>query len=462
MGCLFNFDNYKNNIALITNDREVTYKELDQLSYEVGMLLDNKSLVLLVCTNTIDSIISYIGIIKSGAKCLLVANTDIESLLEKYKPQYVFSPIEKNINAKVIKEFGSYIACKTNFDVDYEINNELAILLTTSGSTGSPKFVRLSYNNIVSNTTSISEYLKIKSSDRAITTMPMNYTYGLSIINTHLANGASLILTDESLMSKIFWSLIKEKKATNFGGVPYTYEMLKKLRFERVNLPDLKYITQAGGKLNKKLVLDFYEVCSKKNIKFYVMYGQTEATSRMSYLPLESLPEKAGSIGIAIPDGKFLIKDDKGCEIEDIDVRGELVYIGNNVSYGYSQSYHDLKEGDKNYGCLHTGDLATKDADDYFYIVGRKNRFIKVYGNRVNLDEFEHIITSYGYECVCTGEDDKLNIFLTDNTIEKLFLFNKLMKDTGLNKSAFNLVYIDSIPRSDSGKIIYYKLDSGE
>ena len=459
---LFNFSEYKNNIALISNKKEITYNELDNASNEIQNLLHNGLLVFLVCTNTIDSVIAYVGILKSGAKCLLVADTDIEHLLKKYKPHYIFSPKEKRIQGSSIKRFGEYIAYKTNYNIAYKINNKLAILLTTSGSTGSPKFVRLSYNNIISNTESISKYLNINSSHRTITTLPMSYSYGLSIINTHLANGASIILTEEALMSKEFWSLIKEKQATNFGGVPYTYEMLKKLRFESVNLPDLKYVTQAGGKLNTNLVLEFNEICTKKNIDFYVMYGQTEATARMSYVPLDSLPKKAGSIGIAIPKGKFLIQDNNCSEIKETGTSGELVYHGENVSLGYSQSYHDLLEGDQNNGCLHTGDLAKVDQDGYYYIVGRNNRFIKVYGNRVNLDEFEQIIKSYGHECVCTGEDDIVNIFITDKTIEKNILFNKLMQDTKLNKSAFKLIYIDAIPRSDSGKVLYWKLNSEE
>lgn len=462
MNNLFNFGKYKNNIALISNKQEVTYEELDIVSREIQNLLNSSSLVFLVCTNTMDSVIAYVAIVKSGAKCLLVANNDIEHLLEKYKPHYIFSPKEKKIQGSLVKEFGDYVAYKTNYNIDYEINNKLAILLTTSGSTGSPKFVRLSYNNIISNTESISKYLNIDSSHRAITTMPMNYSYGLSIINTHLANGASIVLTEEPLMSKEFWSLIKEKQATNFGGVPYVYEMLKKLRFERVNLPDLKYVTQAGGKLNINLMLEFNEICTKKGIDFYVMYGQTEATARMSYVPLDSLPKKLGSIGIAIPKGKFLINDDNGSEIKESDIVGELVYYGENVSLGYSQSYHDLVEGDKNNGCLHTGDLAKVDKDGYYYIVGRNNRFAKIYGNRVNLDEFEQIIKSYGHECVCTGEDDILNIFVTDKTIDKNILFNKLMQNTKLNKSSFNLIYIDTIPRSDSGKVLYCKLNSEE
>lgn len=457
---LFDLKKYSSNIALITDKQEITYQELDDLVCKFSEeFIAERSLILLVCTNTIESVIAYISIIKSGSVCLLVGDTNIDELLVKYKPKFVFSPKNKNIDLEAVKEFDSYKLYKTNFDIDYKLNDKLAILLTTSGSTGSPKFVRLSYRNIISNTISISEYLDITSNDRVISTMPMNYTYGLSKINTHLLNGASIILTESTLMSREFWDILKEKQATNFGGVPYIYEMLKKLRFEKMDLPSLRYITQAGGKLSKNLVIDFYEVCSKKNIDFIVMYGQTEATSRMSYLPPKSLPNKADSIGIAIPNGKFIIKDDSGNTIENSGESGELIYYGENVSMGYSESCYDLIEPDINNGCLYTGDLAKKDTDGYFYIAGRKKRFLKVYGNRVSLDELEQIIKSYGYECACSGEDDKLVIYLVDNQIDKTELLFKLMTVTGLNKNAFNIVFIDEIPRNESGKTLYYKLD---
>ena len=457
---LFDFKKYADNIALITYEKEITYHQLDQLTIEYGSYIKERSLVFLICTNTIESVVAYLSIIKFGSVCLLIGDNNIEELLKKYKPEYVFSPKAKELDIKVVKEFDSYRLYKTAYDVDYKLSDDLAILLTTSGSTGSPKFVRIAYENIVSNTNSISEYLNINTQDRAITTMPMNYSYGLSIINTHLSKGATVILTESSIMNREFWDLLKEKKVTNFGGVPYIYEILKKLRFEKMNLPSLKYITQAGGKLNTNLVLEFHEVCTKKGIEFFVMYGQTEATARMSYLPPSALPKKAGSMGITIPNGRFVIVDDEGNMIEDSEVIGELLYYGKNVSLGYSQSCYDLNAENENKGCLHTGDLAKRDADGYYYIAGRKKRFVKVFGNRVNLDEFEQIVKSYGYDCVCGGQDDNLIIYLTDHNIDKTELLNNLMTKTGLNKSAFSVVFINEIPRNESGKTLYYKLDN--
>jgi acyl-coenzyme A synthetase/AMP-(fatty) acid ligase len=453
---VFNFEAYKDNIALISCNAEISYSDVDNLSILFSSKIRKRSLVFLVCTNTIDSIISYIGIIRSGAVCILIKERNFDSLLEKYKPEYIVAPSDVlQIQGSFLCGLNSFSLYKTDYIIDYEVSDDLAILLSTSGSTGSPKFVKISYQNIISNSDSISDYLNISSIDRAVTTMPMNYSYGLSIIHTHLRNGASIIVTDSSLMGRELWDLMKNKKATNFGGVPYTYQMLKKLRFERIELPSLRYVTQAGGKLSQEQTVDFHNICSQKNIDFFVMYGQTEATARMAYLPARALPGKAGSIGCPIPGGEFFLEDTEGKVIEVNETVGELIYYGKNVSIGYSHNCNDLNGIDSNKGCLHTGDLAKRDAEGYYYIVGRKNRFIKVFGNRVNLDELEQIINGYGIECVCTGQEDEINIYVTDSNIDTVALYNKVMLDTGLNKSAFNLVNIDKIPRNDSGKVIY-------
>jgi len=340
---------------------------------------------------------------------------------------------------------------------DHNLLPDLAVLLTTSGSTGSPKLVRQSYKNIVSNANSIADYLEIKEDDRAITTLPMYYTFGLSIIQSHLLKGACIIVTELTFMDKKFWNLLKDEKATTFGGVPYTYEMLKKLRFSRMDLPSLRYLTQAGGKLSKELSKEFSEICEKKGIKFIVMYGQVEATARMSYLPHEFAIEKAGSIGIAIPGGEFKLIDDNEVEIIEDSVPGELVYYGDNVTLGYAVDYHDLSKGDENNGVLHTGDIAMKQ-DGFYYITGRKKRFLKIFGNRVNLEEVEGILKSSGYDCACGGIDDLLKIYITDESkLEEVrnFISAKMV----LNPVAFKSIKIDKIPRNESGKVLYSKLE---
>ena len=286
----------------------------------------------------------------------------------------------------------------------------------------------------------------------------MNYTYGLSIINSHLLTGATILLTSKTLMEKGFWKFFKEQNASSFGGVPYTYEMLKKLRFFRMNFPSLKTITQAGGKLPVELTREFAEYSQTTNVRFFVMYGQTEATARMSYLPYKYALAKCGSIGVVIPGGEFGLIDDKGNTITEPEGIGELVYKGDNVMLGYAECGEDLKKGDERGGVLATGDLARCDADGFYYIMGRKNRLIKLYGNRVNLDECEHMLKTMIPDCACAGSDDNMLIFITEyGKKEQVRRF--IAGKTGINPGVFHIKCVTEIPKNEAGKTIYAALN---
>ncbi|GHV45755.1 hypothetical protein AGMMS49546_32340 [Spirochaetia bacterium] len=259
-------------------------------------------------------------------------------------------------------------------------------------------------------------------------------------------------------MEKRFWTVLQEKKATTFGGVPYTFEMLKRFHFDRMELPYLQYITQAGGKLPKELALEFIASCKKKGIQFIIMYGQTEASPRMSYVPWKFAEVKADSIGIAIPGGHFWLEDADGSIIESSDVPGELVYEGENVTLGYAESRFDLGRGDDNNGILHTGDMAKRDKDGFYYIVGRQKRFLKLFGNRVNLDEVEGLLKKEGLDCACTGSDDLMRIYVTsEKDKEKAAAF--IIENTGINRNGFKVFEIAALPRNDAGKILYSALE---
>ena len=458
-------ERYPNNIALIAEDsKQINYKDLLDAAGYIGKQIKKRCLVFLVCRNCFESVAGYIGFLREGVVPVLISgridNIFFANLLEAYKPEYIFLPAEKSglkINGTMICSYGSYMLLKTESNIDYTLHDDLALLLTTSGSTGSPKLVRLSYKNIDSNAVAIAQYLGITNADRPITTMPVSYSYGLSIINSHLLAGASIILTDATLMDRRFWEEMRNNNATTFGGVPYIYEMLKKLRFERMNLPSLKYITQAGGKLSLELSAEFADICAEKGMKFYVMYGQTEATARMSYLPWEHARSKAGSIGIAIPGGNFWLEDESGDVIKESDTPGELVYTGDNVTLGYARSCLDLCKDDENRGILRTGDVAKRDADDFYYIVGRKKRFLKMFGNRVSLDEVEQLIKAAGYDCACAGTDDSLEIYVP-NLADKDRIRNYIVERTGINQAGFSFVYTEQIPRNELGKVQYSEL----
>lgn len=455
-------DKYSHNTAIITEQsKQLSYKKLLDTADNIGQQIKKRCLVFVVCKNCLESLTGYIGFMRAGTVPVLINdsldNILLANLLEAYRPEYIYLPADNaglNITCTTICSYGSYTLLKTGYNTDYALQEDLALLLTTSGSTGSPKLVRQSYKNINSNAEAIARYLEITSADRPITTMPMSYTYGLSIINSHLLQGAAIIFTEATLMDKRFWEAIKNNKATTFGGVPYIYTMLKKLRFSRMNLPSLKYITQAGGKLSPGLSAEFADICAQKGIRFYVMYGQTEATARMSYLPWQYARAKAGSMGMAIPGGRFWLEDENGNVIEENDTPGELVYQGDNVALGYAESCLDLGQGDENRGILYTGDLAQRDADGFYYIVGRKKRFLKVFGNRVNLDEVEQLIREAGYDCACTGTDDNLKIYVTEQA-DKDWIKNHIARRTGINQAGFTVVPVVEIPRNESGKVLY-------
>lgn len=465
------FRNYGNKIAAIEeNGAQITYDEIFHISNEIAEIIGKRTLVFSLCSNTIASLVGYVAFQNNNIVPLLLSeNLEQEllsTLISTYRPEYIWMPVRMRQKFETYTEVyqdRGYILLKTGL-VPYPMYEELALLLTTSGSTGSPKLVKQSYRNLESNTKSIVEYLELGETERAITTLPMNYTYGLSIINTHLYVGATMLLTEKTLMQKEFWDFFKQKEATSFGGVPYTYEMLNRLRFFRMDLPSVRYMTQAGGKLSPELHKKFAEYAQEKGKKFIVMYGQTEATARMAYLPADKSLEKYGSMGIAIPGGKFELIDVNGQAITEPNIVGELVYCGENVTLGYAQRGEDLLVGDERNGRLVTGDMAKMDTDGYYYIVGRKKRFLKIFGNRVNLDETERLIkTAFeGIECACSGCDDKMSIYVVKDSCdpEKLDEIKKYISvKTGLNTSAFRVVWISEIPKNDAGKILYIKLD---
>ena len=458
-------DKYSDNVAIISeNGKEFTYQQLLQKADRIGEALQKRDLVFAICQNNFESVAGYIGALRKKAViCLLQNGIDrelLENLVNQYKPNFIFHPNASkpfSLESDVVFSDSTYSLVKTRFECHHEIDPSLALLLTTSGSTGSQKFVRQSYENISSNAESIAQYLNISSDDRPIATMPMSYTFMLSIINSHFLRGSSVIMTEATLMEKKFWTQIKQYQATTFSGVPYIYEMLKKLRFEQMDLPHLRILTQAGGKLNKEIIAEFNQICKSKNMKFIVMYGQTEATARMSYLPWEFAEQKLGSMGIAIPGGQFWLEDMDHNKIEENHISGELIYRGKNVTLGYAQCIADLAKGDENGGILYTGDMAMRDEDGYYYITGRLKRFLKMYGKRVNLDEVEQLLKTKGYDCACAGIDDNLVIYFTD-IVDKTKVLKYISTKTGINIAGFKVKVLDAIPRNSSGKVQYSEL----
>ncbi len=464
---MWDFETYKTDTAIIDENRMcLSYAQLIKECDKVYSAIGHRCLIFILCNNSIGSLLGYVTSINNRIVPVMLSGylekDLLDNLLSVYNPEYLWLPLSKKSlfpTKEIIYEAYEYVLIRNSYEKEYPLHEDLALLLTTSGSTGSPKFVRQSYDNIRANLDSIVEYLELDNTERPITTLPMNYTYGLSIINTHLDVGATILLTDKGIMQKEFWQFFKEQNATSFGGVPYTYEMLNRLRIERMDLPTLKTMTQAGGKLTTELHEKFARYAEDNGRRFIVMYGQCEATARMGYLPAEMAVKKKGSMGIAIPGGKFYLIDESGETIITPNTTGELVYEGANVTMGYAECGEDLKKGDERGGKLVTGDIAKFDEDGYYYIVGRKKRFLKIYGNRVNLDETDRLIMGkFGIEVACTGVDDHMCVFISDRKYSEE-VKEYLVYCTKLNPAAFKVFVIDEIPKNDAGKTLYSELE---
>lgn len=441
------------------------FKEVEQ---EIKDHIPPRSLVFLVADNACIPVAAYLSFLRNQiVPVMMSAGLSAgltEALMQDYRPDFLLLRNEQRHRyqaAEVIVEWEKYCLLKMDFQYRHQLYPDLALLLTTSGSTGSPKLVRQSYGNINANAASIAEYLQLSEGERPITTLPFHYTYGISVINSHLLVGATILLTEKSVIEKDFWQFLKAEKATSIAGVPYTYTLLHRLRFFKMELPCLKTMTQAGGKLAVDLHRKFAEYARQTGKAFVVMYGQTEATARMAYLPADQALDKIGAMGIAIPGGRFELIDADGNIIKEPEQTGELVYYGENVTLGYAETAADLGRGDDRNGRLETGDMAKCDKDGYYTIVGRKKRFLKIFGNRVNLDEIEAkcLAVFPGHEFACTGQDDEMKIYYTGN-MPSAKVSDFLYQLTGFHKSAVLVAPIDEIPKNEAGKIMYGALPS--
>ena len=441
---------YNNKICIIEDNDKFTYKEFINLSDKLASKINKRSLVFLITGNNIETLATYVGLIREKSVVVLleknIKNEFLEILISKYKPNYIVQPKTSTLpnGYKEFFNFKKYIYAKKTLNKKILMNDKLALLLTTSGTTGSPKLVRLSYNNYIHNSKDIISSLELKNKS-VITTLPMNYTYGSSIINTHLISGGKIILNNNSILEKKFWDKFKKYQPNCFYGVPYIFEIIDKLNFKQFYHKNFKFIANAGGKLDERLLKKLINFTEKKEIKFYSMYGQTEASPRMSVLNHKDLKKKFNSIGKAINKNYFYIIDQKGKEIRCPYTDGELVYKGKNVCMGYSNSLRDLKKEDENNNILFTGDLARYDKDKFFYIVGRIKRIIKIFGVRINLEDVEYFLKKMGFDAKCMINDDKLIIQHDKKNLDINNLKDKLSKKLNLNKKYINFKYFNKI-----------------
>jgi len=441
----------------------LTYGEICALRHELSMLLPPRELVFCLSENRVGSLAGFLALYDCKDVCLLLnASIDqelLEALYETYTPAYFWMPEKVSHNYSILYSYKGYVLAKTG-EISPALHPDLSMLMTTSGTTGSPKLVRHKYGNIESNAKNVAQVFGWTHEERGIIDLPMQYTMGLNVITSHIYAGATVLLVSANLMSPLFWKFIKDNQGTNFTGVPFSYEVLSKLRFFRMDLPYLKTMAEGGGKMSDTLFTAFADFARLSGKRFFATFGTTETSARLAYLPPEEACSHVGSIGRAIPEGELAIIDEVGKEIDAVGHEGELLYKGPNVTMGYGTCAEDLIKGDEFCGIYHTGDIAKKDADGYFYIVGRKKRFLKLFGLRVSLDQSEKIIKEhFNIDCACTGNDQQMYIYITDRSViedVKAFISDK----TGLMAKSFSVNVVDEIPRFESGKVNYKQLNS--
>lgn len=448
--------------AIDSNGGTLTYGNILELAEYLKQNIKPRSLFFVLTQNNVGGIAWTMASIISGNVPLIVnAHTEPEllsSLIDTYKPEYICMPDSiPCVYNDNIKECHQYKLIATG-NPECELHDDLSHLLPTSGSTGSPKLVRHKYSNIEAAGLNISTFFRLTESDRPLMVLPLYYTMGLSMVFSHLKVGATILITDLKMTDPSFWKFLKEEKATSFTGVPFSYEILDKMRFYRMKLPDMNLLTQGGGKMPTELNLKFAEYCRDNGKRWIATYGQSEGTARMAWLPEEYAISKAGSIGIAVPNGQLLLRDADGNIIDESPASGEMCYRGKNVTMGYAQSRDDLKLGDERNGFLPTGDLAYRDEDGFYYIKGRLGRFLKIFGNRIGLDECEEILKSHiSCQCACTGNDDRLIVYITDEN-QKENATDALLKALKIPATSIEIRGIGSLPQNEAGKILYAKL----
>ena len=476
MGTLWNFEAFGGAPALIA-DTGVTlsYRDLASLSDEIETAIDGTCgracaagpLTMFVCRNTLGALAAYASLANKGCPLLPVSAelpADMRrDLMKVYRPTLLLLPQELRTAYPAMREIFAirdYVLLKTNYAESWPVNPALGLLITTSGSTGSAKLVRQSWENLRFNAEAIAEALEIRSSDRTITALPLQYTYGLSVLHANLLRGAAMVVTRSGIMDPEFWDLFEAENVTCFHGVPNTYDMLYRIELFEEEFPSLRTLSQAGGKLSLELQDYFARYAERYGKSFVIMYGQTEATAAITRLPAEDALRKPGSVGTVFPGGSVSLLDTDGNPVSGPHVRGELVYRGPNVAMGYAECGENLAKGDEWQGVLRTGDVAVLDEDGYISIVGRLKRYIKMAGHRVSLDELDAMIMDeLNILSVSVGTDDHLTVFVTDGR-EKDMVAAFIRGNISAARTGFRVLTVPAFPKNEGGKILYSELQA--
>ncbi|MDG2026330.1 MAG: AMP-binding protein [Acidimicrobiales bacterium] len=437
-------------LALVDEFGEYSFADLRKAveSKSLELVGEKDGVALILFEPTMQAIVFYLAALRSGRTIILADRRSkaevIGNIIDRYGVTLEFGPGD---NVTVHGQDGPTPNPATP-----------QILLPTSGSTGSPKMVRLPHSALRANARSIAAELGIGFNDVAPTTLPLHYSYGLSVLNSHLVAGAALALIDHSVITRQFWDDFDRYGCTSFAGVPYTYSMLARMRFSPTDHPSLRTMTQAGGRLSVELREKFHSAMDEVRGQFIVMYGQTEATARMAVLPHAEFSDRRSSAGRALKGGRFSVLADN-CETDTANVEGEIVYYGQNVMLGYAEDQADLHATDSCGGRLLTGDTGQLDTEGYLWLSGRKKRIAKVFGERVDLDDVERLAASITEPVAATSGSDHVVIFFEGEDAQlATTLRTHIASELGVHRTGIEVQTLPALPLLNSGKIDYADL----
>ena len=408
--------------ALLGPDGAVPYAVLAaRVAAVAARLGTRRRLVLLAGAQDEAGLTAYLGALAAGCPVLLVPPGERSAAwVEAYDPDVVLTGGQLLERRAVTR---------------HDLHPDLALLLTTSGSTGSPKLVRLSQDNLQANAEAVAEALGVRPDDRALTTVPVHHSYGLSVVHSHLLRGATVVPTSLSVADECLWALLEQTGATTLPGVPYTFDLLERVGFADRVLPSLRLLTCAGGRLAPDRVRHWAQVGRRRGFDLSVMYGQTEATARICVLPAALALEHPDAVGYAVPGTRVHVD------------AGEVVVEGPGVMLGYAEGPADLARG-RSLDVLRTGDLGTLDEDGLLRITGRRQRTAKVLGLRIDLDHLEAALAG---PALCV-EDDGVLVAAVQGPGDDAALRRQVAAAAGLPVGAVRAAHVVGLPRLDCGK----------
>lgn len=429
--------------ALVSGPEQISYATLAARVADVAARLgdpeqDGPKVCVVPLDRSVGAVVGYLGVLAAGHVAAVVAPGQ-EGTLTDFAPDVVMA----GERIEVLRSAGGAAAP----------HPELALLLSTSGTTGSSKLVRLGRAGVQHNADAIAGGLGLRADDCAISSLPLHYCYGLSVLHSHLAVGARMVLTDAQVAEEEFWDLVGQHRVTTIAGVPHSYAMMLRTGLAQRALPSVRRFTVAGGGLAPEQVREVAAIGARGGWDLHVMYGQTEATARMSMLPPDDLVEAPGSVGPALPGGIFEI-DQQVPEAAGLGRGvGEVVYRGPNVMLGYATSRWDLVGG-RDVDALRTGDLGYLDGAGRLHLVGRRSGFVKIVGKRVDLARVESIVREHADDACVTGDDERIDIsYVTERALRPDEVVDLVVGRTGLPRRAVRAVAAPTLPRLSSGKV---------